>query len=226
MVPKNPANPRFGPSRKPDSALSRHPSPVEASRRFASTGLLQEEPRLPARSPSRPRDNLACSHRWFTWPAPRGVPPVGSYPTLSPITCVQDEASDHRLVCSLLHLTWRGAYAAPTPRVVSPSGLSGPEAHPPALASPDFSLRPGRSNPLDAATGRTARTVRHIIPYTVQRPAYEPRPTSTIFVGLRRTSTLPTRLQRSCQRGSSSTAGSNQAPGLPLGPPSSSRAPS
>ena len=32
-------------------------------------------------------NNLACSHRWFTWPAPRGIPPVGSYPTLSPITC-------------------------------------------------------------------------------------------------------------------------------------------
>jgi hypothetical protein len=56
---------------------------------------------------------LACSHRWFTWPAPRGVPPVGSYPTLSPITCAGDLVPGHRLVCSLLHLTWRRAYATP-----------------------------------------------------------------------------------------------------------------
>jgi len=49
-------------------------------------------------------NNLACSHRWFTWPAPRGIPPVGSYPTLSPITCDR-VAPIHRLVCSLLHLT-------------------------------------------------------------------------------------------------------------------------
>ena len=33
-----------------------------------------------------------------------GIPPVGSYPTLSPITC--DRVTPiHRLVCSLLHLT-------------------------------------------------------------------------------------------------------------------------
>src|SRR3712207_5824955 len=50
------------------------------------------------------RDNLACSHRWFTWPVPCGIPPVGSYPTLSPITCA-GEYPGHRLVCSLLHLT-------------------------------------------------------------------------------------------------------------------------
>ena len=33
-----------------------------------------------------------------------GIPPVGSYPTLSPITCDR-VAPIHRLVCSLLHLT-------------------------------------------------------------------------------------------------------------------------
>src|ERR671910_1371097 len=27
-------------------------------------------PRLPARGAYAPRDNLACSHRWFTWPVP------------------------------------------------------------------------------------------------------------------------------------------------------------
>jgi len=31
-------------------------------------------------------------------------PPVGSYPTLSPITCAAANRG-HRLVCSLLHLT-------------------------------------------------------------------------------------------------------------------------
>jgi len=33
-----------------------------------------------------------------------GIPPVGSYPTLSPITCDRGHPI-HRLVCSLLHLT-------------------------------------------------------------------------------------------------------------------------
>jgi hypothetical protein len=33
-----------------------------------------------------------------------GIPPVGSYPTLSPITCATANRG-HRLVCSLLHLT-------------------------------------------------------------------------------------------------------------------------
>jgi hypothetical protein len=31
--------------------------------------------------------------------------------------------SGHRLVCSLLHLTWRRAYAIAAPRVLNPSGL-------------------------------------------------------------------------------------------------------
>jgi hypothetical protein len=92
-----------GPSRKPDSALSRHPSPGENSRAPSGSRAYQ---------PDNCRDNLACSHRWFTWPVPRGIPPVGSYPTLSPITC--DRVTPiHRLVCSLLHLTWRRACAAP-----------------------------------------------------------------------------------------------------------------
>src|SRR5918996_6503269 len=69
------------------------------------------EPRLPARGGAyAPRDNLACSHRWFTWPVPCGVPPVGSYPTLSPITCAPANRG-HRLGFSLLHFTLPGGFA-------------------------------------------------------------------------------------------------------------------
>ena len=50
-------------------------------------------PRLPTRREEcLRRDILACSHRSFTWPVPRGIPPVGSYPTLSPITCAGGHA--------------------------------------------------------------------------------------------------------------------------------------
>jgi len=95
---------------------------------------LREIPGLPwgscAYQPDAVRPgNLACSHRWFTWPVPRGIPPVGSYPTLSPITCAgqlggsRTAPTGHRLVCSLLHLTWRRAYAHPSLGLVSPSGL-------------------------------------------------------------------------------------------------------
>src|SRR5215217_5016119 len=87
-------------------------------------------PRLPTRREEcLRRDILACSHRSFTWPVPRGIPPVGSYPTLSPITCAgqlggsRTAPTGHRLVCSLLHLTWRRAYAHPSLGLVSPSGL-------------------------------------------------------------------------------------------------------
>src|SRR5918998_6033470 len=71
---------------------------------------LRGIPGLPAgAAPTSPEgpDNLACSHRWFTWPVPRGMPPVGSYPTLSPITCAAGRPHGHRLVCSLLHFTQR-----------------------------------------------------------------------------------------------------------------------
>jgi hypothetical protein len=86
---------------------------------------------------------LACSHRWFTWPAPRGVPPVGSYPTLSPITCAAKSLSRPSAGLLSVALDVTGGLRRPVPRVLSPSGLSGPEATPPVLASPDFALRPG-----------------------------------------------------------------------------------
>jgi hypothetical protein len=41
-----------------------------------------------------------------------GIPPVGSYPTLSPITCATANRG-HRLVCSLLHLTYREVCTVP-----------------------------------------------------------------------------------------------------------------
>src|SRR5215210_3505881 len=73
-------------------------------------------------------DNLACSHRWFTWPVPLGIPPVGSYPTLSPITCAGQGRFASRpfrpsagLLSVALDVT--GGLHHPVPRVVGPSGL-------------------------------------------------------------------------------------------------------
>jgi hypothetical protein len=96
-----------GVQRGVNSRLSRNTVPylylqIEGSGRPVSRILLYPaihlrglKPRAPlGAAPTSPtsllqarRDNLACSHRSFTWPVPRGIPPVGSYPTLSPITC-------------------------------------------------------------------------------------------------------------------------------------------
>ena len=177
--------------------------PPLGSRAYQPVGAFRETPL---------RDILACSHRSFTWPVPRGIPPVGSYPTLSPITCERQRSYPiHRLVCSLLHLTWRRACAHPS------LGLLGRAA---SATSPDFALRFG-PKPWNAATGRTARTG-WIIP---QEPTLEllafPRLRRTILVGVRRSSTLSVLFQRFCQRGSLPISGSNQTPG-----PSSSITPS
>jgi hypothetical protein len=64
--------------------------PVSRILLYPAIHLRERTPGLPwgaAPTMSGDRTNLACSHRWFTWPVPRGIPPVGSYPTLSPITC-------------------------------------------------------------------------------------------------------------------------------------------
>jgi hypothetical protein len=146
-----------GPSRKPDSALSRHPSP----------GLLH--PGLPGgaapTSPADSRDNLACSHRWFTWPVPRGIPPVGSYPTLSPITCAGGVAP-LRPSAGLLSvaLDVAAGLRRAAPRVLGPSGLSGPGSSR-ALASPDFALHPWR----EVGTQRRVGRPRPSPDYTLQR---------------------------------------------------------
>jgi hypothetical protein len=50
------------PSHKPDSALSRHPSPGDSRASLEGSCAYQQDARRPG--------NLACSHRWFTWPVP------------------------------------------------------------------------------------------------------------------------------------------------------------
>ena len=115
------------------------------------------------------RTNLACSHRWFTWPVPRGIPPVGSYPTLSPITCavyIRDMSRMYRPSAGLLSvaLDVAAGLSRAAPRVVGPSGLldlgrgapwcvftSGPRES--GLCSASW------AKPRDTATGRTAQTL-------------------------------------------------------------------
>ena len=122
------------------------------------------EPRLPVqRTGWVRRDILACSHRWFTWPVPHGIPPVGSYPTLSPITCAEGNPRPSAGLLSVALDVAAGLRRA-APRVIGPSGLSDREA--PVFASPDFALHPGRSR--DTATGRTAQTLLEIIPQLVR----------------------------------------------------------
>ena len=122
---------------------------------------LREIPGLPRReaAPTSPGRSANRPYRQFGLLAPvvylagpsgfrLGMPPVGSYPTLSPITCDRQRSYRiHRLVCSLLHLTWRRACAHPS------LGLLGRAA---SATSPDFALRFG-PKPRNAATGRTAQ---------------------------------------------------------------------
>ena len=104
-------------------------------------------------APEGERDCLALHPVRFAWPPPSPGAPVGSYPTLSPITCAGG-SSGHRLVCSLLHLTWRRACAAPPLGFLARAAFPDPGIHR-VLTSPDFALRPGR----DTAAGRTAQTL-------------------------------------------------------------------
>src|SRR5918997_5042991 len=121
LCSKIPAKQRFGPSRKPDSALSRHPSPG------ISPGLLLEELRLPARTPQGagtiwlartgglPGRPLAGYRRWALTPPFHPSPVPG------------DRASEPSagLLSAALDVT--GGLRLPAPRVFGPSGLSGPE---------------------------------------------------------------------------------------------------
>jgi hypothetical protein len=66
---------------------------------------------------------LACSHRWFTWPVPRGIPPVGSYPTLSPITCATWRATRPSAGLLSVALDVTEGLRPSVPRVLGPSGL-------------------------------------------------------------------------------------------------------
>ena len=162
---------------------------------------------------------MACSHRWFTWPVPRGIPPVGSYPTLSPITCAVKRRVRHfgpsaGLLSVALDVAAGLRRAAP--RVLSPSGLSGP-GYPPGPHESGL-CSASRAKPRNTATGRTAQTS---LNYTLLRQVLgsmrlaraPPCLRRTILVGVRRSSTLSVALQRFRQRESSPTAGSNQMPG-------------
>jgi hypothetical protein len=116
------ANLGFGPSRKPDSALSRHPSPGGSP-----PGLLLEEPRPPvwesqtiwlARTGCLPGRPLAGYRRWALTPPfhPSPVPVdmprwgMSTQPSAGLLSVALDVAA------GLRHTA---------PRVVSPSGLSG-----------------------------------------------------------------------------------------------------
>src|SRR5215212_6770610 len=92
-----------GPSHKPDSALSRHPSPGDS--RASPSGNCAYQSRA-VREPPYRQFGLLAPVVYLAGPSGirLGIPPVGSYPTLSPITCATANRS-HRLVCSLLHLT-------------------------------------------------------------------------------------------------------------------------
>jgi hypothetical protein len=182
------------------------------SRAYQPVGAFRETPL---------RDILACSHRSFTWPVPRGIPPVGSYPTLSPITCAVWKRNMLRLYRPSAGLLSVALDVAAGLRRRRPSGCW-----------PERPLLRVRTLLYILENSRTQRRVgrpRPALDYTAvgqalgcRRRAREPlRLRRTILVGVRRSSTLSVSLQRFCQRGSSPTAGSNQTPG-----PSSSITPS
>jgi hypothetical protein len=185
---------KSGPSRKPDSALSRHPSPGD----------------------SRAPRGAAPTSPW------RRVRPTERFGLLAPVVCLAGPSRDtaggllphpftHHLCpgeprpsAGLLSvaLDVTVGLRPPVPRVTLARAAS--------ATSPDFALHPELE---DAATGRTALTCR-IIPYELREDLLAPpRRMSTILVGVRRSSTLSVLFQRFCQRGSFPTSGSNQIPG-------------
>jgi hypothetical protein len=173
------------------------------------------EPRLPARRTGGSRDILACSHRSFTWPVPHGIPPVGSYPTLSPITCAEGNPRPSAGLLSVALDVAAGLRRA-APRVIGPSGL----CYESGLCSISWKT-PGHSDGSDGPDPACDYTAVGQALGSRRRAREPPRLRRTILVGVRRNSTLSVPLQRFCQRGSSPTAGSNQTPG-----PSSSITPS
>ena len=194
---------KAGPSRKPDSALSRHPSPGSVPGPLAG-------PRLPALG--------ACPTGQFGLLAPvvyLAGPLRGAAGGLLPHPfthhlCPGEPRPSAGLLSVALDVTW--GLRSSVPRVAL--------ARAAFATSPDFALHPGLK-PQDAATGRTALTC-WIIPYDPSEDLLAPpRRTSTILVGVRRSSTLSVLFQRFCQRGSLPTSGSNQTPG-----PSGSSTPS
>jgi hypothetical protein len=165
----SPANLRLGPSRKPDSALSRHPSPGGEP-----PELLLEEPRLPvwesqtiwlARTGCLPGRPLAGYRRWALTPPfhPSPVPPdmhqwgMSARPSAGLLSVALDVAA------GLRHTA---------PRVVSPSGLSGSGAPGPRESGLCSALPAELAPPGGAATGRTART--QDLDYTSDPPGSRP----------------------------------------------------
>ena len=163
-----------------------------------------------ARTGSLPGRSLAGYRRWALTPpfhpspVPCSDPPMGASHT------------GHRLVCSLLHLTWRRACAAPPLGFLARAAFPDPVS-PRALASPDFALRPGRNPGTQRRVGRPRPSLNYTLLRQVlaseRRARAPPRLRRTILVGVRRNSTLSVPFQCFCQRGSSPTVGSNQMPG-------------
>jgi hypothetical protein len=168
------------------------------------------EPRLPcpetgqiwlARTGGLPGRSLAGYRRWALTPPFHPSPvPEDLRPSAGLLSVALDVAAGLR----------RAA-----PRVVSPSGLSGPGSGP-------------RESGLCSASWGNPRTQRRVgrpepsLNYTLlrqvvgsKRRARPPRLRRTILVGVRRISTLSVPIQRFRQRESSPTEGSNQMPGPP-----------
>ncbi len=108
---------RTGPSRKPDSALSRHPSPGPEA-----PGPLGAAPTSPARGVSLPGHfGLLAPVVYLAGPSQDTAGGLLPHPFTHHLC--RKMTSGHRLVCSLLHLTWRRACTIAAPRVLNPSGL-------------------------------------------------------------------------------------------------------
>jgi hypothetical protein len=195
---------------RPVSRILLYPA-IHLRERFSRAPLRGAAPTSPerkgpgtiwlARTGSLPGRPLAGYRRWALTPPFHPSPVPGrSEPSAGLLSVALDVT---------------GSLRRPVPRVLNPSGLSEPEA----------------SDPRESGLFSTPRLCSGA-QRRVGRPepgAYYTdgsRPTRTIFVGLRRISTLPTRLQQPCQRGLFATAGSNQTPGLSSRPPLDSRTPS
>jgi hypothetical protein len=78
--------------------------------------------------------------------------------------CRRRNSFGHRLVCSLLHLTWWWACATPPLGFLARAAFL--DRGTLVLASPDFALHPGK--PWDTAAGRTAQTLHQLYPTYVR----------------------------------------------------------
>ena len=142
---------------------------IHLPRKSSGLSLRRAAPTSPR--PSRAlRGNLACSHRSFTWPVPCGMPPVGSYPTVSPITCAGNGGfASYRpsagLLSAALDVTANlPLRACAVPRVFSPGGLF--------YESGLCSMPSGAdlSTPQGTATGRPAPNHSTILPHYSSSP--------------------------------------------------------